>query len=140
MKRILTATALVSVIATGAMAQSESSFNANEINTFIPEVNVEMLPDAQVASLMAIISGDGNEESKEREMRAYLGEFKSNNPELEITLYPDGLSDAEVEAMMAYAPGVDVYELTDEQFAELRAVLATNDEEAIKAYIETLQM
>lgn len=140
MKRILTATALVSVIATGAMAQSESSFNANEINTFIPEVNVEMLPDAQVASLMAIISGDGNEESKEREMRAYLGEFKSNNPELEITLYPDGLSDAEVEAMMAYAPGVDVYELTDEQFAELRAVLATNDEEAIKAYIETLEM
>ena len=140
MKRILTATALISVIATGAMAQSESSFNANEINTFIPEVNVEMLPDAQVASLMATINGEGNEETKERQMRAYLGEFKTNNPELEITLYPEGLTDAEIEAMMTYAPGVDIYSITDEQFAELRAVLATNAEEAIKTYIDTLEM
>ena len=122
------------------MAQSESSFNANEINTFIPEVNVEMLPDAQVASLMATINGEGNEETKERQMRAYLGEFKTNNPELEITLYPEGLTDAEIEAMMTYAPGVDIYSITDEQFAELRAVLATNDEEAIKTYIDTLEM
>lgn len=78
MKRFLTATALVSVIATGAVAQT--SFDENTISTFLPNVNVEALSDEQVNTLIGIANGPGNENEKSRQMEAYLGEFQSDNP------------------------------------------------------------
>ncbi|AUC53170.1 MAG: hypothetical protein ACU0CC_02435 [Sagittula sp.] len=134
MKRFLTATALVSVIATGAVAQT--SFDENTISTFLPNVNVEALSDEQVNTLIGIANGPGNENEKSRQMEAYLGEFQSDNPPAVAVDEPlpevaeadeiDDMNDEgtfNVNQIEAYIPELDASTLTEQQTAALISIM-----------------
>lgn len=51
----------------------EGTFNVNQIEAYIPELDASTLTEQQTAALISIMNGDGNENEKKREMRAYLG-------------------------------------------------------------------
>ncbi|WP_040605061.1 hypothetical protein [Sagittula stellata] len=134
MKRFLTATAIVSVIATGAVAQT--SYDENTIAGFLPDVNVAALSDEQVNTLIGIANGPGNENEKSRQMEAYLGDFQSDNPpamEVEEPLpevaEADSVTDMNdegsfnVNQIESYIPELDASTLTEQQTAALLSIM-----------------
>jgi hypothetical protein len=157
MKRILMTAAAISIAATGAIAQS--GYVENEINSFVPELDVSTLTNEQTAAVMNIISGDGNEAQKEQEIRAYLDIFPSPavttttvvvTPEQAAEI--EAAQQTEVETLdtefhanliNGFLPDVDYSALTDEQRAALVDIAnsgtGTDSEKAMKmeAYLNS---
>ena len=132
MKRILTATALMTAIATGAVAQD--GYTTNTINRYLPEVDVSTLSDEQVAVLIGI-TGSADEADKEKEMRAYLEEFKSSTPP--VVLSEDAtVTPVEGEyfanTIETYVPSIDATQLSEEETAALISIATSGDKESIK--------
>ena len=70
MKRILTATAIASIIAGGALAQT--GYQENKINEYLPNVDVSTLNDEQVAMLMSMANSGDMESEIADSMSQYL--------------------------------------------------------------------
>ncbi|MBP0483453.1 hypothetical protein [Sagittula salina] len=130
MKRFLTATALMSIVATGAFAATD--YEATTINTYLPDVDVSTLNDEQVGALMNI-AGSNTEAEKEEQMRAYLGEFNSPEMTTSVKVVPaEEAAEMEAEGTMepadpdfydnviaSFLPDVSIETLTDEQKSAL---------------------
>lgn len=156
MKRILTATALVSVIASGAFAATD--FDTQTINQYVPDVDVSTLSDEQVAALVGIATSEP-ESKKEEHMRAYLKDFVSpptttvvkvvpvDSPEGQAALAAAEAEPVEVNGsefydnqIASYLPDVDLSTLSAEQKAALIAIstesASENDKERkMRAYL-----
>lgn len=142
MKRILTATALMTSIATGAFAAD--AYTTNTINQYVPDVNVSTLSDQQVGALMSI-AGSADEADKEQKMRAYLKDF-SDVTTTTVTVVPadsvavtttepvEEMDDAYyANTIASYLPDVDFNSLNDEQRAALISIATKSGNEADKA-------
>ena len=70
MKRFLTATAVASVLATGAFAATQEETSL--INRYAPNVDVSMMTDEQVAEAVAIATTDSADTEKRTEIEAIL--------------------------------------------------------------------
>ncbi|GAA4219021.1 hypothetical protein J4E08_17805 [Sagittula sp. NFXS13] len=131
MKRFMTATALVTVIATGAFAADD--FSTTTINQYIPELDVSTLTDEQAAALVGIATS-ADEAEKEQKMRSYIGVFKEPETTTVVKVVPaDSVvvteevaaeDDGEYfdEVIASFLPDVDIETLTDEQKAALVAI------------------
>ncbi|MFW2588483.1 hypothetical protein [Sagittula sp. SSi028] len=148
MKRFITATALTTVIATGAFAANQ--FDTNTIHQYIPEVDVSTLSDQQVAALVSIATSE-DEADKEREMRAYIDTYRSPAVTKSVTVVPADevvvVEKVETEqgeyydnVIASYLPNVDVDSLSDQQKAALISIAtesaSENDKEReMRAYL-----
>lgn len=146
MKRILTATALMSVVATGAFAATD--YETTTINQYVPEVDVSTLSDTQVDALVGI-AGSSDEADIETEMRAYLDTYPSPEPvtvtttaDAEPAIDPAYTDDASgYDATIAeYLPDVDLDTLSDEQKAQLVSIATSADEADIETEMRAYLM
>ncbi|EPX86850.1 hypothetical protein [Salipiger mucosus] len=118
MKRILTVTALTTVLATGAYAASEAEVTA--INTVAPGVDVSMMTDAQVDEAFAIAkSGDSDVEKRDKIQQIVEGSnmIDSVSPEVDAMI-------------MEYVPDWQVAAMTDAQKVEAQAIIESGSEPA----------
>ncbi|GGG69400.1 hypothetical protein GCM10011415_16000 [Salipiger pallidus] len=115
MKRFITLTALSTVIATSAFAASEAEMTA--IDRYYPEANYETLSDEQVAQMFAIANSGESDTDKTSRIEEIAS---SNNPSTATAT----VSDSE---LTAYVPEWRLAELTEEERAELIALVSSND-------------
>lgn len=112
MKRILTATALATLMATGAHALTAAE--EATIERFVPGANMAILDDAEVAQLVAIANSGDSISEKEAKMRAIItGD----------SMVDYSLSEGQLVKLMRVAPEIDVMAMTDAEKAQAIAIV-----------------
>jgi hypothetical protein len=125
MTRFITATALATVVATGAFAQSQ--VETQTIEKYFPNVNVETLTDLQVTQLTNIAASGESVSEKRAQMRALLTDvnFEPMEPvDMEVTT---GLTEFERSQIELYAPELDVSSLTKIEIQRLQTAITSGD-------------
>ncbi|KHQ54916.1 hypothetical protein [Mameliella alba] len=125
MTRFITATALATVVATGAFAQSQ--VETQTIEKYFPNVNVETLTELQVTQLTTIAASGESVSEKRAQMRALLIDvnFEPMEPvDMEVTT---GLTEFERSQINLYAPELDVSSLTENEIQRLQTAITSGD-------------
>ncbi|WP_226629793.1 hypothetical protein [Alloyangia pacifica] len=128
MKRFFAATALTSLLATGAFAATEEQ--ATLINTYAPDVDVSMLTDQQVIEAMAIAnSGDSDNHKREGIETIAMNDAA-----------PSTFSEEQIAQIEEYLPAEQVAMLTDEQRGEALAIInGASTDDNVRAQLEALE-
>ncbi|MDU8913635.1 hypothetical protein [Aestuariicoccus sp. MJ-SS9] len=119
MKRFLTATALTSLIATGAHA-----LTANEeatIERFLPQVDATTLDRTEVLTLMNIANGGGTVSEKTGKMRSVV----LNGGRVDFDL-----STAQMDDIARLVPELDITALSDAEKAQAAAIVTSADSQS----------
>lgn len=127
MKRILTITALSSVLATGALAATEEQTNL--INQYAPDVNVEMLSDQQVIEAFAIANSGDSDIHKGEKIEAIA--MRDDEP---MTFSAEQMAQIE-----EYLPTETVMMMTGQQRGDALAIINGADtDDDVKAQLMAL--
>ncbi|WP_420326883.1 hypothetical protein [Mameliella sp.] len=129
MTRFITATALATVVATGAIAQSQ--VETQTIEKFFPNVNVETLTELQVTQLTNIAASGESVSEKRAQMRALLTDVNFepvDSVDVDVTT---GLTEFERSQINLYAPELDVSSLTEIEIQRLQTAITSGDNSEI---------
>ena len=116
MKRLLTATALTTAFATAGFAATEAQENA--IQSYLPGIDVQALSDTQVDTLLSLAYSGDTRADKVSAMSAYV--------EAPAMIDAD-ISPAQMNDLMAFAPGVDFSGFSDAELAQALSVMHSGD-------------
>ncbi|SDY50537.1 hypothetical protein SAMN05444340_10990 [Citreimonas salinaria] len=130
MKRIFATTALTAVLATGAFAQTEAQIT--EVERFLPNVNVELLPEETVQELVTIAHGGGSFDDRQQRMQALI------NIDSVVTAT---FTEAQLVEVRTAVPDVDIATMTDAQILQalsiVRSADASDAEQKIRAIVNS---
>lgn len=112
MKRTLIIAALVS--STAVAGQAATELQRNELQQFLPNVDVSTLSDSRVDSLVGVMHGGGSRSEREATMRGLVAD---DNP---VTMDARG---ATVSELRTFAPDVDFSRFTDAELAQATSIL-----------------
>ncbi|MGR3271217.1 hypothetical protein [Thalassococcus profundi] len=117
MKRFMIATALTATMATAGFAATEAEMA--EINSYVPNADVSMMSDEQVAQAMQIINSGEGRGDKVSQLNALLMTPEMSGPAV--------LSEAEMVRLQEAAPNVDLTAVTQAQASQALQVLSSGD-------------
>ncbi|WP_375260016.1 hypothetical protein [Citreimonas sp.] len=131
MKRIFATTALSAMLATGAFAQTEAQMT--EVQRFLPDTNVALLPEETIQELVTIAYGGGSFGDRQTRMRSIV------EGEGVVTAT---FTEAQLVQISTVAPDVDVATMTDAQILQAISFVNSEDNQAdaaqkIRALVES---
>lgn len=131
MKRIFATTALSAILATGAFAQTEAQMT--EVQRFLPDTNVALLPEETIQELVTIAYGGGSFGDRQTRMRSIV------EGEGVVTAT---FTEAQLVQISTVAPDVDVATMTDAQILQAISFVNSEDNQAdaaqkIRALVES---
>lgn len=137
MTRFITATALATVLATGAVAQSQ--VDTHTIEKFFPNVNVETLTERQVTQLTSIATSGESVSEKRAQMRALLTDanFEPMEP-VELDINTD-LTEFERNQIKLYAPELDVSSLTELEIQRLQSAITSGENSEVDKVVQQIK-
>ncbi|MBN9890316.1 hypothetical protein [Salipiger abyssi] len=116
MKRLLTATALSTIVATSAFAASEAEMNA--ITMYYPDANFEALSDDQVTEMFAVANSGASDTDK----RSQIEEIASaDNPSASTAVEQD---------LQVYVPEWRLDEMSSAEREQMVALVTESDDPA----------
>ncbi|KUF12554.1 hypothetical protein [Pseudoponticoccus marisrubri] len=140
MKRLFATTALAATIATASVAATEGQLN--EIQTYLPNADVELLTDEQVTMLITIANGGENRGDKIERMEAVIegtpaeGDYEPvASVDVDTIEAPAPLTDAEYAELKVYDPDFTGAGYTEAELESLAAALAAGDREKIESLL-----
>lgn len=116
MKRILATAALTATVATGASAATEAQ--VNELERFLPDVNISMLDDATVDQLIAISSGGESFADRQQTMRALVQDS------MPVTSM---FTEAQLVEVRTVVPDLDVAVMSDAELLQAISFIRSED-------------
>ncbi len=137
MTRFITATALATVLATGAFAQPQ--VDTQTIEKFFPNVNVETLTERQVTQLTSIATSGESVSEKRAQMRALLTDanFEPVEP-VDLDINTD-LTEFERNQINLYAPELVVSSLTELEIQRLQSAINSGDTSQIDSVVQQIK-
>ncbi|MBV7397426.1 hypothetical protein [Mameliella sediminis] len=136
MTRFLTATALATVVATGAVAQSQ--VDVSTIEKFLPRVKAETLTELQVTQLVAIAHGSESASDKKLQMRALVTDANLEPLDPLVINVSQELTEYERTQIERYAPELDVDTLTESEIQSLQIAINNGDNSDIDTVVRRI--
>lgn len=114
MKRMFAGTALAALLATGAFAATEAEVIA--IQKYVPDADVSMMSDEEVAAVMNVVNSGDSEGEKQQKIRSLLGEPDENTVVSEVT-------SGQLTRLQQYAPELDFTGITASELEQALNVI-----------------
>lgn len=133
MKRILTATAITALMATGVAAATDTE--SVLIQKYVPNAQVDMLSDEQVEQIKQVAYGGESFSEKRNQIRALIGDEAIAEEATMVPMYEmegERISEQEALSIQKYAPDVDPMALPEDTAAQLLTIIHSGDSESEK--------
>ncbi|SNT37411.1 hypothetical protein [Antarctobacter heliothermus] len=136
MTRFLTATAIVALVGTGAMAQTQ--LETSTIESYLPRIKVETLTELQIEQLMLVAHSGESTSQKGLQMRGLVTEANLDPIDKVDVEVQTGLTEAERSEIGRYAPQLEIAELSDLDIRRLQTAIDSGDNTDIDTVVRDL--